>query len=119
MIVRSTFFKLIVAGLFVCGAVVVLLNVISYGRNLNDFEFVDDNNAYAIPNRDGDAFIRIKADVKSNSKPAALYATEGKVDVPEVRIRTYMISINHEQVRNSMARLASEQLSRDVLRLFV
>jgi len=99
MIIRSTFFKLIIAGIFIFGVVVITLNFISYSRNLNDFEFVDDNNAYVISNRDGDAFIRIKADVKSNSKPAILYINDGKIDVPQVRIRTYMISMNHEQVR--------------------
>jgi hypothetical protein len=99
MIIRSTFFKLIIAGIFIFGVVVITLNFISYSRNLNDFEFFDDNNAYVISNRDGDAFIRIKADVKSNSKPAILYINDGKIDVPQVRIRTYMISMSHEQVR--------------------
>jgi hypothetical protein len=99
MIVRSTFFKLVVSGILVFGVVVIILNYISYNLNRNDFEVVDDSNAYVMSNRDGDALIRIKADVKSNNKPAILDVNNGKIDVPKVRIRTYMISVNHEQVR--------------------
>ena len=95
MIVRSSFFKLLITGTLIFGAVVILLNLISYGRNINDFEFVDDDNPYVIPNRDGDTFIRIKADVKSNSKPNVLDEEDGK---PEVRIRTYLVVMSHGQV---------------------
>ncbi|CAF4989226.1 unnamed protein product [Rotaria socialis] len=100
MIVRSTFFKLITAGIVICGVVVIILNLISYHQSGHDYSLLDDNNAYVMSNRDGDALIRIKADVQSNSKPAILYANDGKTDVPEVRIRAYMISMNHEQVTN-------------------
>ncbi len=102
MIKRSIFFKLIVTGIVIFSVIVITLNLISYNRNINDFEFVDDNHGYVISNRDGDAFIRIKADVKSNSKPAMLDVNEGKIEVPKVRIRTYMISMNHEQVRKKI-----------------
>jgi hypothetical protein len=78
--------------------IVIILNLISYNRNINDFEFIDDSHAYVMSNRDGDALIRIKADVKSNNKPAILDVNDGKIDIPKVRIRTYMISMNHEQV---------------------
>ncbi|UJR37435.1 hypothetical protein I4U23_030138 [Adineta vaga] len=108
MIVRSSFIKLVITGILIFGIVVMTLNVISYGRNINDFEFVDDNNAYVIPNRDGDTFIRIKADVKSNSKPSVLYEDDGKSDILEVRIRTYMISMNHEQDHNVLVREAGD-----------
>ncbi|CAF4053798.1 unnamed protein product [Adineta steineri] len=108
MIVRSPFVKLVITGVLIFGVVVIALNFISYSRNLNDFEFIDDNNAYVISNRDGDALIRIKADVKSNSKPAALYMNNGKMDIPEVRIRTYMISINHVQDHNILIREVGE-----------
>jgi hypothetical protein len=50
-------------------------------------------------NNDGDALIRIKADVKSNSKPPLLEINDGKIDIPNVHVRAYMLSINHEQVR--------------------
>ncbi|CAF4204551.1 unnamed protein product, partial [Rotaria magnacalcarata] len=97
MIVRSTFLKVITAGIVIFGVVVFILNLISYHQNGHDYSLVDDNNAYVMSNRDGDALIRIKADVQSNSKPAVLYAGDGKIVVPEVRIRAYMISMNHEQ----------------------
>ena len=99
MIKRSTFVKLVITGIVIFGVVMMALNFISYSRNFNDFDFVDDGHGYVVSNRDGDALIRIKADVKSNSKPAILEANEGKIDVPKVRIRTYMIAISHEQVR--------------------
>jgi hypothetical protein len=98
MIIRSTF-KFIIAGIFTCGVVVIVLNLLSYNRNLNDFEFVDDSNSYVRSNRNDNALIRIKADVKSNSKPAILDANDEKIDVSKVRIRTYMISMSHEQVK--------------------
>ena len=99
MIKRSTFFKLVVSGIVIFSVVVVALNLISYNRNFNEFEFADDNHGYVIGNRDGDALIRIKADVKSNSKPAELEINEGKIEIPKVRIRTYMIPMSHDQVR--------------------
>jgi hypothetical protein len=99
MIVRSTFFKLVITGILICGIVVVILNFMSYNGNLNNFEFGDDNNVYIMSNKDGDALIRIKADVKSNSKPASVEMKDGKSDIPEVRVRTYMIPMNHEHVR--------------------
>jgi hypothetical protein len=99
MIKRSTFFKLAVSGIIIFSVVVLTLNLISYNRNFDEFEFPDDNHGYVIANRDGDALIRIKADVKSNSKPAALEINEGKVEIPKVRIRTYMVAMNHDQVR--------------------
>lgn len=102
MVVRSTFFKLVITGIVIFSIVVIILNVMSYGRNLNDFDFVDDSHAYVMSNRDGDALIRIKADVKSNSKPAILDVNDGKIDEPKVRIRSYMISLSHEQVRKMM-----------------
>jgi len=102
MIVRSTFFKFVITGIIICGFIVIILNFSSFNRNLNDFEFVDDSHAYVMSNRDGDALIRIKADVKSNSKPALLDIKDGKIDVPKVRIRTYMISMSHEQVKKMM-----------------
>ncbi|CAF3458413.1 unnamed protein product [Rotaria socialis] len=108
MIVRSTFFKLITAGIVICGVVVIILNLISYHQSGHDYSLLDDNNAYVMSNRDGDALIRIKADVQSNSKPAILYANNGKTDVPEVRIRAYMISMNHEQEQHVLVREAGE-----------
>ncbi|CAF5045883.1 unnamed protein product, partial [Rotaria sp. Silwood1] len=84
MIVRSTFFKLITCGILIFGVAVLILNYISYHQNRDNFEFVDDSNAYVISNHDGDALIRIKADVKSNSKPAILYANDGKIRIPQV-----------------------------------
>ncbi|CAF0927822.1 unnamed protein product [Adineta ricciae] len=108
MIVRSSFFKLLVTGTLIFGVAVIVLNLISYGRNINDFEFVDDDNAYVIPNRDGDTFIRIKADVKSNSKPSILHEEDGKPDVPEVRIRTYLVVMSHGQDHNVLVREAGD-----------
>ena len=102
MIKRSTFFKLVVTGIVVFSVLVVILNLVSYNGNFNNFEFADDNHGYVISNRDGDALIRIKADVKSNSKPAILDVNEGKIEVPKVRIRPYMISMNHDQVRKKI-----------------
>jgi hypothetical protein len=99
MIVRPSFFKFVISGILIFGVVVIILNLMSYNRNRNDFEFIDDSHAYVMSNRDGDALIRIKADVKSNSKPAMLDVHDGKIDVPKVRIRTYMISMSYEQVR--------------------
>ncbi len=98
MIIRSTCFKFIITGILIFSVIVIILNLISYNRNINDFEFIDDSHAYVMSNRDGDALIRIKADVKSNNKPAILDVNDGKIDIPKVRIRTYMISMNHEQV---------------------
>ncbi|CAF1050775.1 unnamed protein product [Rotaria sp. Silwood1] len=108
MIVRSTFFKLITCGILIFGVAVLILNYISYHQNRDNFEFVDDSNAYVISNHDGDALIRIKADVKSNSKPAILYANDGKIDIPKVPIRTYMITMNHEQDQHVLVREAGE-----------
>ncbi len=99
MIVRSTFFKLVITGILICGIVVVILNFMSYNGNLNNFNFGDDNNMFISSNNDGDALIRIKADVKSNSKPPLLEINDGKIDIPNVHVRAYMLSINHEQVR--------------------
>ncbi|CAF1017283.1 unnamed protein product [Rotaria sordida] len=108
MIVRSTFFKLITSGIVIFGVVVLTLNYISYHQNQDNHGSVDDSNVYVVSNNNGDALIRIKADVKSNSKPAILYANNGKIDIPKVRIRTYMISMNHEQDQNVLVREAGE-----------
>ncbi|CAF2487670.1 unnamed protein product [Rotaria sp. Silwood2] len=83
MIVRSTFFKLITSGIFIFGVVVLTLNYISYHQNRDNYELIDNSDAYVIPNHNGDPLIRIKADVKSNSKPAILYANDGKIDIPK------------------------------------
>lgn len=54
--------------------------------------------AYVRGDRDGDILIRVKADVKSNNKPAILTAQENNADLPKVHVRTYMMSMNHDQV---------------------
>lgn len=99
MIVRTAFFKLVTTGILICGIIIFLLNFVSFQHNGNDFGLIDNSNAYVMSNRDGDSLILIKADVKSNSKPAILYANDGKIDIPEVRIRSYMVSTSHDQVR--------------------
>ena len=102
MIIRSTFFKLIITGIVIFGVIVLTLNFVSYKQNLNDHEVVDDSNAYVLSSGDGDLLIRVKADVKSNSKPAILYVDDEKSRIPKVRILTYVISMNHEQVRRKI-----------------
>lgn len=99
MIVRSTFFKLVITGIVVFSIAVVILNLMSYNRNLNEFDFAGDSHAYVQSNHADNILIRVKADVNSNSKPAMLDIIDGKIDIPKVLIRTYTISMNHEQVR--------------------
>jgi hypothetical protein len=98
MLVRSSFFKLVVAGIMACGLVVILLNFMSYSRGNRELEMSDEADAYVKGDRDGEILIRVKADVKSNNKPAILTAQENDPDLPKVHVRTYMISMNHDQV---------------------
>lgn len=98
MIKRSTFFRLAVTGIIIFGVIVVALNFFSYSRNFHDFNVHDDDQGYVISNRNGDALIRIKADVTSNSKPEALESTEGSIEIPKVRVQSYMLPVGHEQV---------------------
>lgn len=99
MLIRSPFSKFVISGILICGVIVILLNFTSYSRSFDNFEFADDNHDYVITNRDGDTLIRIKADVKLNSKPALIEANDETIDLSKVRVRTYTISVNHEQVR--------------------
>ena len=98
MQVRSSFFKLVVSGIAVCGLVVILLNFMSYRGGGREMEMSDEIDAYVKSDREGDILIRVKADVKSNNKPAILTVQENKADLPKVHVRTYMISMNHDQV---------------------
>ena len=98
MIKRSAFFRLAIVGIIIFGVIVIALNFISYSRNFHDFDVVDDGAGYVISNRNGDALIQVKADVNFNSKPAILEANGGSAEIPKVRVQTYMISMNHEQV---------------------
>ena len=99
MIKRSIFFRLAIIGIIIFGVIVIALNFFSYTRNFHDFDLVDDSQGYVISNRNGDALVRIKADVTSGSKPATLESTEGSIEIPKVRVQTYMLSMNHAQVR--------------------
>lgn len=98
MIKRSAFFRLAVVGILIFGVIVIALNLISYRRNFHDFDVVDDGAGYIISNRNGDASIQVKADVNFNSKPAMLEASGEASEIPKVRVQTYMIAMNHEQV---------------------
>jgi hypothetical protein len=62
---------------------------------------LDDNNGYDVSHRHGEILIRMKADVKSNSKPVMLTDDINRIDnMRYIPIRTYMISMNHEQVKH-------------------
>ena len=98
MLMRSPFSKFIVSGILICGVIVVLLNFTSFNRNFDNYEFVDDKHDYVVTNRDGDTLIRIKADVKSNSKATLIDANDETIDLSKVCVRTYTISLSHELV---------------------
>lgn len=108
MLIRSPFSKFVISGILICGVIVILLNFTSYSRSFDNFEFADDNHDYVITNRDGDTLIRIKADVKLNSKPALIEANDETIDLSKVRVRTYTISVNHEQDQHVLVREAGE-----------
>ena len=101
MIVRSSGFRLVTAGILACGFVVIALNFMSYQQRGNGSELIDDNNAYVMSNGDDDSVVRIKADVRSNSKPTLIVAQDEKTEVTQIRVRTYMVSITHDQVRQT------------------
>jgi hypothetical protein len=96
MLGRSSILHCVAFGIAFFGLGAIVLNLISYNRRQNDFELFNKNNENVPKHSANDLSINIKADFKSDSKPAKIVVND--TDISKVPIRTYKISINSEKV---------------------